>query len=281
MNKRITLLLLFLVGVATIATKLSNDKEENPRGIYKLMTLVGKRGEVAAPYEQYKICTDSVTLHCSVNGREFYIVKNDKEIFNFTGKNPKTPRDKSPLIYDSDSKQFTLKWWSQYSNHIHFPNNDWCIEKYRSDEYSKYARPFFDAITNVPQTDSQNPFIGTWRMLSQVDHIDEDTPHTIGHESWHPSYVIFTPQHIVMTSKGYGLLIDALYSDTNAIIYGTTIRQVKWLSKNPDCIAIAHSPQDGETRYEILKRVDDEETVLHKIAALVSGVGNVGAASDN
>ena len=35
---------------------------ENPRGIYKMTTLTGKQGEVKAPFEQYKICTDSVTL---------------------------------------------------------------------------------------------------------------------------------------------------------------------------------------------------------------------------
>ena len=47
---------------------------ENPRGIYKMTTLTGKVGEVKAPFEQYKICTDSVTLMVSEQGHRFSII---------------------------------------------------------------------------------------------------------------------------------------------------------------------------------------------------------------
>lgn len=244
----------------------NNLKGENPRGIYKMTALVGKQGEVAAPYEQYKICTDSVTLHCSVSGREFFISKNDETVFNYTGDTPKSPTDKRSLIYDSNHEHFTLKWWSRYSNHIHFPSNDWCLEKYQSGVYSANARPFFDAITGVIKADDINPFIGTWQMIRQVDNLDEHATPTIGDEPWHPSFVIFTPKHIVMTSRGNGIIFDALYSERNAVIYNTLIRQVKWLAD--DCIAIAYNSKEGTTHYEILQRVNDEVPVLQKIAGL-------------
>ncbi len=268
--KRLPSILYFVFGTCIVSTiaSCSTDKKdsENPRGIYKMTTLVGKQGEVAAPYEQYKICTDSVTLHCSVNGREFFINKNDETVFNYTGDTPENPTERRSLIYDSNSEHFTLKWWSQYHNHIHFPDNDWCLEKYQSGVYTANARPFFEAITGVVQTDDTNPFIGTWQMLSQVDHLDEQTATTISDERWHPSFVIFTPKHIVMTSRGHGALFDALYSDRNAIIYNTTIRQVTWLTD--DCIAIAYKSKEGTTRYEILQRNNDGIPVLRKIAGL-------------
>ena len=62
----ITLLLVSLAMAATAQT-------ENPRGIYKMMTLTGKVGEVKAPYEQYKVCTDSVTLMVSFQNAFFSI----------------------------------------------------------------------------------------------------------------------------------------------------------------------------------------------------------------
>lgn len=270
MNKKITILLLALIAIACIITNYKRDnnqpKGENPRGIYRMMTLVGKQGEVVAPYEQYKICTDSVTLHCSVSGREFFINKNDERIFNYTGDTPKKPTDKRSLIYDSNHEQFTLKWWSRYTNHVHFPYNDWCLEKYRAGVYTENARLFFDAITGVAPRDEANPFIGTWQMLSQVDHIDEQTATTVGNEPWHPSFVIFTSKHIVMTSRGHGALFGALYSGRNAVIYDTIIRQVTWLAD--DCMAIAYNANDGSVRYEILKRVNDEVPVLNKVAGL-------------
>ena len=59
----------------------------------------------------------------------FSISDNDHQVFNYTGDQPKSEGDKSPLIYDSNAQQFKMKWWSTYPNHLHFPNNDWCIEQ--------------------------------------------------------------------------------------------------------------------------------------------------------
>lgn len=266
MNKKIIILLLALIAVACIIMNIDSNKSarENPRGIYKMTALVGKQGEVAAPFEQYKICTDSVTLHCSVMGREFFISKNDEHIFNYTGDTPQSPTDRRSLIYDSNHERFTLKWWSQYSNHLHFPDNDWCIEKYQSGIYTPDARLFFDAITSVVQADSANPFIGTWQIIDNVDHLDGQPAPTVSNSPLQPSFTIFTPKHIIMASLRRGILLDALYNERNAVIYNTLIRQVTWLAD--DCIAIAYNTKEGAVRYEILRRTNDGIPLLNKIA---------------
>jgi len=65
---------------------LVNAQTENPRGIYKMTTLTGKIGEVKAPFEQYKICTDSVTLMVSERAAFFNISDNDHRVFQLYGR---------------------------------------------------------------------------------------------------------------------------------------------------------------------------------------------------
>ena len=44
-----------LVALASLPLT-SIAQSENPRGIYKMMTLTGKLGEIPSPFDQYKIC---------------------------------------------------------------------------------------------------------------------------------------------------------------------------------------------------------------------------------
>ena len=46
---------IFTLLIASLAMG-ATAQTENPRGIYKMMTLTGKVGEVKAPFEQYKVC---------------------------------------------------------------------------------------------------------------------------------------------------------------------------------------------------------------------------------
>lgn len=96
-------------GLLSLLPIFGYAQTKNPRGIYKMTTLIGKLGEMNAPSDQYKICTDSATLQLNVIGDRFLIGNNDGQIFNYTGQHPKTPENKSSLIYDSNEKQFTLK----------------------------------------------------------------------------------------------------------------------------------------------------------------------------
>ena len=144
---------------------------ENPRGIYKLMSLKGNR-EIK-PYigDIYKIVTDSVTMRLQVNNsnRLFMIDIPDFRPFDYTGpRNDLDMIDKSTRVYDSNSKRFTQKWWSTIPNHTIFPYNQWCYEYYESGKYSEAAKPIFDELTTSQQPDAKNQLVGTWKNTMEI-----------------------------------------------------------------------------------------------------------------
>ena len=147
---------------------------ENPRGIYKLAGITGKGSRyIKEPFDQYKICTDKVTLMVSINNKSYRIVNNDRRVFNYTGSEPLSPDDKSTLIYDSDSAGFKLKWWSNNSNHLIFPANDWCIETYKSGVYSKDGKVIVGALTDKSVNEQGKVLKGRWRMLGHIDELND------------------------------------------------------------------------------------------------------------
>ena len=265
MKKYILTLLLgsFAIG-ATAQT-------ENPRGIYKLMTLIGKSGEVNSPYHQYKVCTDSLTLMV-VFGRDgtFSINNNDRMVFNYTGDQPKSEDDKSILIYDSNAEHFTEKWWSEYPYHIIFPHNDWCVEKYKSGEYTAESRIAFDAMTGKTEVDAKNPLTGTWRFIGELDEL-RDLKKGLAklHErypksKYYNNFFIFTPKNLVFASSGSGIVGDVVYDGKKGYTYkyNNITRKVKWLSK--DRIAVELHTEIG-TDWQILERVTDGQTPMSYI----------------
>ena len=203
--------------VALLAASLTMGaaaQTENPRGIYKLMKVTGKMGEVKAPFDQYKVCTDSITLMVSVQREEeavFSIGDNDHKVFDYTGEEPKSADDKSTLIYDSNAEHFSMKWWSQYADHELFPNNDWCTEKYESGRYSLVGRIAFDALTGKAVVDPHNPLTGTWRIITDqaksLDNIEKELP-AFREQSQKPtsaffnSFIVMSPEHTVWIVAG-------------------------------------------------------------------------------
>ena len=258
--------ILFLALCGTMA-QAQESLTENPRGVYKLMTIESNGSEAVSPFEQYKICMDNVTLHCSVTGNSFAIGKNDSEIFNYTGDKPKDPISKSPLIYDSNAERFTLKWWSTYKNHFLFPENDWCIERYQSGQYSPGAELFFNAITTFVGPDKENPLIGQWQLIGLMDEL-KNTKNEVdkmrkASESGSPTFAIYTSSNLIIASPRRGSLMDVEYDGKKSVKINTTSRQMKWLSK--DCVAIAFT-NGYRTDYEIWQRVNDGESIINKIA---------------
>jgi len=260
-----------LVAVAFISLPMVvNAQMENPRGIYKMTTLMGKMGEVKAPFEQYKICTDSVTLMVSERAAFFSISNNDHRVLNYTGEQPASEGDKSPLIYDSNDKQFKLKWWSTYTHHIHFPNNDWCIEKYESGKYTEKSKVFFDAITGASDVDASNPLTGTWRFIGYVDELRDVKRELLKlHEQYDKSkyfnsFFVFAPKYLTMLIQNGGVVDKIYYNGKKSYKCGNMTRQVKWLSK--DRIAVEEHI-DYRTDWMILERVTDGTTPLSHIAS--------------
>ena len=255
---------------------ISNAQTENPRGIYKMMTLTGKQGEIRAPFDQYKICTDSVTLMLSVQGNAFQIQDTDHKVFNYTGDQPKDENDKSTLIYDSNAEHFTLKWWNAGRGHIYFPDNNWCIEKYEANQYSDTGRKAFDALTDAPVAEKMNPLLGAWRILGDVDElrdIKKVLPKMLeNYESskYYNTFYIFSPETFALVVRLQRGVVNAVeYEDKKTFKLNNNTKHVKWLAK--DRIAIEEKI-DYRTDWKILERVTDGQNMLNRIASqIVSG----------
>ena len=260
-----------LMAAALISMPIAaNAQTENPRGIYKMTTLNGKMGELPPLYDQYKICTDSVTLTVTEQAVFFQISDNDHQVFNYTGEQPKSEDDKSSLIYDSNDKQFKLKWWSTYTDHLFFPENDWCIEKYESGKYTENSKVFFDALTGESELDTNNPMTGTWRLIGYVDElrdVKKELPKL--REDYLTSkyfncFVIFTPKYYTIIAKSGGAVANVEYDGKKSYKFGNKTQQVKWLSK--DRIAVEEHI-DYRTDWMILERITDGTTPLSHIAS--------------
>lgn len=162
-------LFLVLIPALLVSCAAKESNTENPRGVYKMTKLIGKNGEIAAPFDQYQICTDSITMFAAIeNDGQIYIAgRHYDHVLNYTGEYPK---DSAKIrIYDSNSKGFTLKWWSEYYGHAFFPENDWCTEIYEKDLYSASAKPFFEVLMKSPESDGTDiPYLGTWKRIEHI-----------------------------------------------------------------------------------------------------------------
>ena len=258
-----------LMATAAIALmpSICMAQTDNPRGVYKLTGLLDKYGNIIKePFDQYKICTDSVTLMFSVQGNQFSIGKNDSKIFNYTGEEPDAQNATATRIFDSNTEHFTLKWWSTYSNHLYFPKNDWCTEYYESNKYSDNAKKILDALMSPTASDSKNPLIGTWRMIGMVDELRDMKKEMkrIREKPLDGLYTIFTPSYIVAVSRSRGQIYPAPTPyDKKVFKVGQTENKITWLSE--DLIAV-EIHQDYRTDYEILERMPNG-TIFDEIAS--------------
>lgn len=248
---------------------IGNAQTENPRGIYKMTTLIGKLGEMNAPFDQYKICTDSVTLHLIVNGDRFSIRNNDHQIFNYTGQEHKDPANKSSLIYDSNEKQFTLKWWSNFESAF-YPKNDWCLEKYESGVYSAMGRIIIESLTKNNVKDNEKPLFGTWRNLGILDELGNTRKSISKLIEQYPTskyvnqFLVFNAKTLVIITPNSGMVMKIGYDGKKSFKTGNITQRVKWLSKNRIAVEFI---SDYHRDWNILERVTDD-TPLRNIAGM-------------
>ena len=243
---------------------------ENPRGIYKMATFIGKTGEIRAPYEQYKICTDSITITVIEQNNLFRIAHNDNNVFNYTGSQPKSKNDKSSLIYESSKYQFLLKWWSNFTGHQYFPDKDWCIEKYEAGICSDKANLFFASINGTAEKAENNPLSDTWRIIGYIDDlrdIKKELPviqKNYPKSKYYNSFMVFGAKNLITVFNKIGGIKTIEYDGKNAYKNGDTVYPIKWLTK--DRIAIEEHI-DYRTDWMILERIKDGTTPLSNIAS--------------
>lgn len=259
---------LLVLGIVLLPLLCQAQNTENPRGIYKLMSLIGKQGETKAPFDQYKICTDSVTLMLSISGNRFSLGNTDHIIFNYTGEEPDPVNAHATRIYDSNAQQFSLKWWSTTPGHMWFPENGWCIEKYESGQYSDTGRRIFDALTSTGTTDKANPLIGTWQVLGMMDELRDVKPTLQKMQKDYSErplrrhyYIVLTQDYLVHT--GQSTIASVSHIDKKSMKVGNQEMHLVWLTK--DVVAL-EVKQDWRTDYEIWQRVTDGVPVLNRIA---------------
>ena len=182
----------------------SGAQTEAPRGIYKMMSMTGRNGEIRDVFDWYNICTDSVTLMLDVkNDASFQIRDNDHTVLTYTGDTHQDANDKSMLIYNSNANHFTLKWWNANQNHRYCPENTWCIEKYEANKYSNIGRIVLEALTSEKFADRDNQLLGTWRILGDLDEM-RDAKRVLPMmqekyvtSKYFNSFLAFTPQSFV------------------------------------------------------------------------------------
>ena len=255
-----------------------NAQTENPRGIYKLAGINGKDGEYfKEPFDQYKLCGDNVTLTMTAIGNEYRIFKNDSQVFNYTGSEPASSDDKSSLIYDSDDKGFKLKWWSEYSNHRIFPSNDWCIETYSTNGFSKKMKAVADGLQSTSVSEKKKDLTGRWRVIGWMDelrNVKKEVQRLRNDYSesklYNKVFIVFSDKKMVVSdnnvgyyeeidylgNKGYKIINDRFHDDSNEI------RNVTWLSN--DLIAVGIKV-DYRTDYQILERMKEDKSILDYI----------------
>lgn len=150
-----------------------NDWMQDPRGIYKMTRITGRGGiEMSAPFDQYKICRDEATISLFVDAGnpgdiQFRMNINDEIVFNYTGKVPQEEDGHGSQIYDSNGKEFKLRWWSMHKGHALFPDNDWVVEKYERDKFSKPAEEILNLMKEPPRAKGRDYYAGRWVSMGE------------------------------------------------------------------------------------------------------------------
>lgn len=267
---------------------------DNPRGIYKLKSIISKGIERQHNLDQYKVCTDSVAIgfrledvplggggYFSSQVMQHLIDSWSEEPHNYTGKSHPDETDKSVLVFDSDDKHFTIKWWvkAEVTDTLHFPffGHVWCTETYEADQYSENGKLFFDAIMKPQPSDKDLPLIGAWKNLGVLppDKLNEDGIERLreaypSSEMYNQAFYIFTPSNWFFTTVRQGRLVGAFnkasYIGTDALRDGIAANPLifTWMSK--DCAAMELSANDSIVGYCILDRVTDDVPVFNRIA---------------
>lgn len=265
-TKLYVLCALFLLGIGNMQAQEEGNKL-NPRGVFKLMSVINDQGkETKEPFDQYKICTDSVTLNMQVQGNMFRIAQTDSKVYDYTGSEPADENDHSTLIFDSSEKGFSSKWWGVNGNHAYFSSNGWTTEVWRANEYSPKARIIIDALTTPPAADTKNPFIGTWHAIGMMDELRnvkkemERIRSEFDSEKSNNPFAVYGKENMVISS---GQVFDVKYEGKNSVSFANNQHKIIWISTNVFAIEVTSG---WRTDYEIWERVTDGTTPMQSIA---------------
>jgi hypothetical protein len=178
------------------------------------------------------------------------------------------------LVFDSNAKHFTLKWWSTESDNIYIPEGGWVTEYYESGKYSEYGRVIFKALLQGYRPDEENPMLGTWRQLGYMDELHNTQKAVASMEENYATsscrglFMSILPGHIVyykVNNEGefrvQGVAVNEISCpDKNTLKMGTVPCRVTWLDKG--IIALEMKDGDRRTDYVIYSRVTSNASLL-------------------
>lgn len=245
---------------------------ENPRGVYKLTSLIDKTNtKILAFLDQYKICTDSVTLTVVINEPRFSIRANDSGIFDYTGEAPAANNPTASRIYDSNAEHFTLKWWSENET-LYYPKKNWCTEFYSASERSATGKALFDALLSPTKAmDKKQPLYGNWRRIGLFDEMVDvkEAMKDIKKKDLEPykatDIVVLTPgKFIYMGGQIFNATSDGnTYFETTAPKTDAKRYAAHWLT---DDYVVIEIRRNQFRDYELWKRITDGTTPISHIA---------------
>ncbi len=227
-----------------------DDWAQDPRGIYRLTKITGRNGiEIDGTFDQYKICEEDATYSFWVDGSnpkniQFRLNINDVNVFDYTGRVPQEEDGHGSQIYDSNGKEFKLRWWSVYKDHALFPDHGWVVEKYERDKFSKPAEEILSMLRDTKDFDSNDPYAGIWWMSEkneaelQAWKDGKGSFETLlsmtgmvvrGHRVLRFSFV----NDINMARRGYtGSVQDCSHKRKEKIRIGSRIYEPEWIGDN-------------------------------------------------
>ena len=253
--KRIILatLMAVLAAAATFA-----QKEQNPKGLYRLQQFIYEDGRQTAPnFSQYKYAADSVGLlvmfqpsrlatrwsNLQVEIRESFPLLN-------TGEKPQGDDGHGIQIFRVDDRQFYFKWYND-----RWPNmsklNEFITEVYTKEGIDKEVQQAFDMLENKIDTKA-NKFCGWWVRVGATA-----APDGTGQRFQVPTiWKAYSPElSMVVTPASNGMVLGC--NTTNTVKYenDTTIWEIghrcdiHWL--NDDCHALTFVQENGRPLTEI------------------------------
>ena len=237
-------------------------KKDNPRGLYRLMGFSYENGtaDKEAHIEQYKYCTDSLTLqlqiHKDVEGEkpEFWmtILNQDRRPLNYTGR----IADKDISIFDSSSKGFKLRWYNRILDTEYMPMGQYITELYSADyKISPKMQRAIDLL-KMNYTKSGNKFYGCWRrvgILTKVDGMDMLMP---GHQDMYQIFDkdVYLHLYDLVPSRMYAYCImrPIEYKSDNLLIQYGGESKIEWVDNNT--FRLLFDRGDGTIVTELWKR---------------------------
>lgn len=269
MKKGIKLMFIFLLLGMGMNICAQESLMENPRGVYKLMNTVGTDGKITAvSNDQYIICTDSTAWLLDVRYKAFELYRiGGNAVFNYTGEEPDSANPLARRIYNSNARQFTLKWWNGGERKKeNVPSNNWCIENYESNQFSEVGREITDALVASEKGHVPNSFIGRWKTLGKVASLNNKEVERIRASSIlipyeETEYNIVAPSSLLRIKALKGRFSSISMDDDAPIkkfLWGGKVHKVAWLS--PDTVAVQQ--KDG---YVIWARMPEEMSFIDRI----------------